>query len=61
MKKLLVEAESTAMASGNNFRVRQLKKEIDVLLDRNLLCGLNGQDYYGQGMGIGIQSISIAV
>ena len=34
LKKLLVEAESIAMASGNKFRVRQLKKEIEVLLDR---------------------------
>ena len=34
LKKLLVEAESTAMVSGDNFRVRQLKKEIEVLLDR---------------------------
>ena len=34
LKKLLVEAEFAAMATGNNFWVRQLKKEIDVLLDR---------------------------
>ena len=34
LKKLLIEAESAAMAIGNNFWVRQLKKEIDVLLDR---------------------------
>ena len=34
LKKLLVEAESAAMVSGENFRVRQLKKEIEVLLDR---------------------------
>ena len=34
LKKLLVEAESVAMVSGNNFWLRQLKKEIEVLLDR---------------------------
>ena len=34
LKKLLVEAKSVAMVSGNNFWVRQLKKEIEVLLDR---------------------------
>ena len=34
LKKLLVEAKSATMVSGNNFRVRQLKKEIEVLLDR---------------------------
>ena len=34
LKKLLVEVESVAMVSGINFRVRQLKKEIEVLLDR---------------------------
>ena len=34
LKKLLVQAKSAAMASGNNFQVIQLKKEIDVLLDR---------------------------
>ena len=28
LKKLLVEAEFAAMVSGENFRVRQLKKEI---------------------------------
>jgi len=51
LKKLLVQAKFAAMASGNNFRVRQLKKEIDVLLDREstmwaqwsrLLCARNG-------------------
>ena len=34
LKKQLVEAKSAAMVSGENFRVRQLKKEIEVLLDR---------------------------
>ena len=34
LKKLLVEVKSVAMVSGINFRVRQLKKEIEVLLDR---------------------------
>lgn len=34
LKKLLVKAKEAAMANGNNFWVRQLKKEIDVLLDR---------------------------
>ena len=33
-EEALVQAELAAMASGNNFRVIQLKKEIDVLLDR---------------------------
>ena len=51
LKKLLIEAESIAMVSGNNFRVRQLKKEIKVLLDKEstmwaqrsrLLCARNG-------------------
>ena len=34
LRKLLTKAESEAMISGNNFRVLQLKKEIDILLDR---------------------------
>ena len=34
LKKLLVEVESVAMVSGINFQVRHLKKEIEVLLDR---------------------------
>ena len=34
LKKLLLKAEEATMVNGNNFRVRQLKKEIDVLLDR---------------------------
>jgi len=34
LKKLLLKAEEATMVNGNNFWVRQLKKEIDVLLDR---------------------------
>lgn len=34
LKKLQVKAKEATMANGNNFRIRQLKKEIDVLLDR---------------------------
>ncbi|KAL0006672.1 hypothetical protein SO802_008174 [Lithocarpus litseifolius] len=34
LRKLLTKAKSEAMISGSNFRVLQLKKEIDVLLDR---------------------------
>ena len=34
LKKDLVREERVAMVSGNNFRVRQIKKEIEVLQDR---------------------------
>ena len=34
LKKLLDKEERVAMLSGNNFRVRQVKKEIEVLLDK---------------------------
>ncbi|KAK9997075.1 hypothetical protein SO802_021761 [Lithocarpus litseifolius] len=34
LRKLLTKAESEARGSGSNLRVLQLKKEIDVLLDR---------------------------
>ena len=34
LKKDLVREERIAMVSGNNFRVRQIKKEIEVLQDR---------------------------
>ena len=34
LKKALVKEERLAMVSGNNYRVRQLKKEIEVLQDR---------------------------
>ena len=32
--KMLVQAELEAMSSGLNFRVRELKHEINILLDR---------------------------
>ena len=34
LKKLLDKGERAATLSGNNFRVRQVKKEIEVLLDK---------------------------
>lgn len=34
LKKLLAKEERAAMLSGYNFRVRQVKKDIEVLLDR---------------------------
>ena len=34
LKKSLAKEERVAMVSGNNFRVRQIKKEIEVLQDR---------------------------
>ena len=37
MKKNLAKAEVEAMASGNNNQVRQLKREIEVLLEREAI------------------------
>ena len=37
LKKNLVKAEIEAMASGNNHQIRQLKKEIEVLLEREAI------------------------
>ena len=34
LKKSLAKEERVAMVSGNNFRVRQIKKEIEMLQDR---------------------------
>ena len=34
LKKLLAKEERAAMLSGNNFRVKQVKKDIEVLQDR---------------------------
>ena len=34
LRKLLAKAEEEAMRSGNNNRVRELKGDINVLLDR---------------------------
>ena len=34
LKKVLAKEERVAMISGNNFRVRQIKKDIEVLRDR---------------------------
>ena len=34
VRKMLSKAENEAILSNNNFRVRQLQKEIDVLLER---------------------------
>ena len=39
LKKALVKEERLAMVSGNNYRVRQLKKEIEVLQDREATVG----------------------
>ena len=37
LKKNLAKAETEAMASGNNHRIRQLKREIEVLLEREAI------------------------
>ena len=37
LKKSLAKAESEAMVSGNNHRVRQLKREIKVVLEREAI------------------------
>ena len=37
LKKDLAREERAAMVSGNNFRVRQIKKEIEVLQDREAM------------------------
>ena len=34
LKKVLAKEERTAMISGNNFQVRQIKKDIEVLQER---------------------------
>ena len=37
LKKNLARAETEAMAGGNNHRIRQLKREIEVLLEREAI------------------------
>ena len=37
LKKDLAREERAAMVRGNNFRVRQIKKEIEVLQDREAM------------------------
>ena len=54
LKKLLVEAESAAMATVITFGLDSLRRRLMCCWIGSLLYGLNGQDYYGQGMGIGI-------
>ena len=43
------------------FGLGSLKRRLRCYWIGSLLCRLNGRDYYGHGMGIGILSISIAV
>ena len=35
-KKMLAKVEAEAMNSGNNFRARELKSEVNILLDREI-------------------------
>lgn len=61
LRKILPKAKNAAMVSENNDRVRQIKKEIKVLLVEKKPCGHKDQDYFGQSKGTEIQNIFIAV
>ena len=49
--KALTKEERVAMVSGNNYRVGQLKKEIEVLQDREAMVGSTIKNTMGKPRG----------
>ena len=59
LKKLWYKPNQQPWLVAITFGLYSLRRRFMFCWIGSLLCGLKGQDYYGQGMGIRIQSISI--